>query len=101
MQQATTFDKDTQQKYAKRIVSPLRADDGKISNRAAGNNDLGTIIKAQFDANLRSLTNSFQEQHDKEDRQSKRMIKTQQNSAKKAANAEAGLDFSRKVPEIE
>lgn len=68
MRQATTLDKDTPVKFSKRIVSPLRTENGQITNRAAGNNDVGSIIKAQFDQNVRSSTNSFIDVHNKEDR---------------------------------
>ena len=52
-------------KFSKRIVSPLRTGEGKVMNRAAGHNDVGSLIKAQFDPGMRSLTanNSFADVH--------------------------------------
>ena len=80
----------------------MRTIDGKIVNRAAGHNDLGAIIRSQFEPELRSQTNAFEEQQAKEDRQGKRIItSSKQSSAHKKSNAEAGLDFARMVSEKE
>ena len=75
MAKATTFNKDSPQKpYSKRIVSHLRTPDGKVVNKAAGDNDVGTIIKSQFNPDLRPKTSTFEEQHAREDKQGKRII---------------------------
>ena len=58
---ATTLDKDEKIKFSKRIVSPMKSGDGKVVNRAAGHNDVGNIIKGQYNPAARALTasNSF------------------------------------------
>ena len=63
MSKATTFNNDSPVKFSKRIVSPLVKNDGSILNRAAGNNDIGAMIKMQFDPNLRTKSNAFAELH--------------------------------------
>ena len=47
--QACTFNKDNPVKFAKRIVSPMKTVNGVVQNKAAGHNDIGQMIKAQFD----------------------------------------------------
>ena len=61
MSQATTLDKDCPQKFAKRIVEPVKADDGKVLNKATGHNDVGALLKQQFDRGYVSKANAFQE----------------------------------------
>ena len=74
--QACTFNKDNPVKFAKRIVSPMKTVNGVVQNKAAGHNDIGQMIKAQFDPQLRSLSNAFeQEQQARENRFGKRVIK--------------------------
>lgn len=55
-------------------MSHLRTPDGKVVNKAAGDNDVGTIIKSQFNPDLRPKTSTFEEQHAREDKQGKRII---------------------------
>ena len=60
MRERTTIGKDTAQKFAKRIVSPMKGYDGKIVNKAAGDNDIGSMLRS----NGRSITlNSFRDQY--------------------------------------
>lgn len=42
----TTIDKDNQQRFSKKSVSPMRTSEGKVLNKGAGNNDLASIIKS-------------------------------------------------------
>ena len=63
MSKATTFNNDSPVKFTKRIVSPLIQKDGSVLNRAAGNNDIGAMIKMQFDPNINAKLNAFAELH--------------------------------------
>mmetsp|Transcript_31742 Transcript_31742/g.42050 ORF Transcript_31742/g.42050 Transcript_31742/m.42050 type:complete len:187 (+) Transcript_31742:339-899(+) len=102
MKQATTLDKDSPLKFSKRMVSPTKTPDGSVINRAAGHNDVGSIIKAQFNVDLRekSAKSAFISQPE---RPGKKMLRSTQklSSTKQKHNEGSGLDFSRKVPEIE
>ena len=67
-QAATTFYKDSPAKFSKRMASPMETPNGHIANKAAGNNDVGSIIKAQFNSDLQVNVGSFAEQLAKENR---------------------------------
>ena len=75
----------------------MKSIDGHVSNKAAGNNDLGSLLKEQFDPTLRPKNNAFDDVHERQNRMGKRVVRkrTPKNSAG------VGLDFSRMTPEIE
>ena len=50
---ATTLDKDEKIKFSKRQVSPIKTGDGKVLHRAAGHNDVGNLIKSQYNPAVR------------------------------------------------
>lgn len=73
---ATTLDKDEKVKFAKRIISQMKTGDGKMANRAAGHNDVGSLIKGQFDPTMRTLTdnNTFANAKGEESERSRRQF---------------------------
>ena len=71
MRQKTTIDKENPQKFAKRIVSPIKGDGGKIVNKAAGNNDIGSMLRQEGRSNT---LNSFVDQYKNEEKQGKKIL---------------------------
>ena len=98
MRERTTINKEPTQKFAKRIVSPMKGQDGKIINKAAGDNDIGSMLRSSG----RSFTlNSFRDQYSQEEKQGKRILAKERADTYRQANKGTGIDFSALVPERE